>query len=152
MPYTIIRKLVAQLLHPLGRPLLRSVTPSTRPLLFAPRIPHFKQAIAPDVSGIHDGIGMVLGNTTSISLGSFVRGVQPVRVQACSAAKKKLGVDVHQFFGPEFVLVQDVARHHFGRDAAREILNGLTRLKLSADGIRWTTDPPHPTRPPSMAE
>lgn len=68
---------------------------------------------------------MVLRYAFPVPRWTSILGIQPVREKACPTTEQEILVDFHEFLSPKSVLVQDVARQHFGRNSAGQILDTL---------------------------
>lgn len=112
---TIVTKLMVKQLHPLRRPLFRTITPSASPFGVAPWVPQFEQSLATNFSRFHDGIGMLFENAISFAMFS-THG---------AASEQEFLIDIHQFLFPELLFVKYICRVQLGCDAPGKVLDAF---------------------------
>lgn len=75
-------------------------------------LPQLKQTFAVNLSRFHDGVCVLLLDSVSLT----------INAAHLTTAKEEIFVDVHQFFLPELVLVQDIGGEHFCGDTSSKVL------------------------------
>lgn len=89
------------------------------------RIPQSKQAMAINLSGLHDRVRVIFEYTFPVPRTTFVLWTQPIGPQASTATEKEVLINFHEFLVPEAIFVQNTAGQYIYSNATGKVLNGF---------------------------
>lgn len=89
------------------------------------RIPQSKQAMAIDLSGLHDRVRVIVEYTLPVPRTTFVLWTQPIGPQTSTATKKEVLINFHEFLVLEAIFIQNTAGQYIYGSTTSKVLNGF---------------------------